>query len=183
MPCVSNVQKACAIGQIAAGMLQKDLAERLGVSPGNITKWKQKFRRRGMSRINPGVDAKRSRRNSKTVLSGYLLYIIEDDRHRESHRERITNERTQAGLRQIRLEEWNAVPQQRIRKLIKSMRRRCQAVVQALGSSARYWALTNNWWNQRSQFVTMKMKIHSNQAPASSFLMFCCGLCSDGSVR
>ena len=53
MPRVSNVQKARAIGQIEAGMLQKDVAERLGVSPGTITKWKQKFRATGDVKDRP----------------------------------------------------------------------------------------------------------------------------------
>ena len=53
MPRVSNVQKARAIGQIEAGMLQKDVAERLGVSPGTITKWKQKFRATGEVKDRP----------------------------------------------------------------------------------------------------------------------------------
>ena len=56
--------------------------------------------------------------------------------------ERVTNETTLAGLRQILIEEWNAIPQQRTRKLMNSMRSRCRAIVQALGSSTCYCALT-----------------------------------------
>ena len=40
MPRENNVQKARAIGHIEAGMLRKDVAEKLGLSPGTITKWK-----------------------------------------------------------------------------------------------------------------------------------------------
>ena len=60
-------------------------------------------------------------------------------------------------------------------QLINSMRMRCQALVQALGSSTRYWALImslksmNIDGNQRSLF-TISMKIHVNQAPATSFV-------------
>ena len=53
MPRVSNVQKARAIGQIQAGILQQVVAERLGVSPGTITKWKQKFQATGDVKDRP----------------------------------------------------------------------------------------------------------------------------------
>ena len=53
-------------------------------------------------------------------------------------RKRVTNATTLAGLRQILIDEWNAIPQQRFTKLIKNMRMRCQTVVQALGLSTRY---------------------------------------------
>ena len=53
-------------------------------------------------------------------------------------RKRVTNATILAGLRQILINECNAIPQQRIATLINSMRMRCQAVVQALGSSTRY---------------------------------------------
>ena len=45
MQCLSesDVQKALAIGQIEAGTLKKDVADRLGASTGIIIKWKQKF--------------------------------------------------------------------------------------------------------------------------------------------
>ena len=61
-------------------------------------------------------------------------------------------------------------------QLINSMRVRCQAVVQALGSSTRYWALVICHWNQwtlmKSKIpVTISMKIYANQAPATSFFM------------
>ena len=41
-------------------------------------------------------------------------------------------------LRWILLEEWNAIPQIRIMRLIRSMRRRCQAITGAFGGSTRY---------------------------------------------
>ena len=61
-------------------------------------------------------------------------------------------------------------------QLINSMRVRCQAVVQALGSSTWYWALVICHWNQwtlmKSKIpVTISMKIYANQAPATSFFM------------
>ena len=45
---------------------------------------------------------------------------------------------TMHDLRQIVVEEWNAIPQQRVQRLISSMRRRCEAVVAAFGGSTRY---------------------------------------------
>ena len=36
-------------------------------------------------------------------------------------------------LRQVLLEEWDQIPQYKIRRLISSMRRRCQAVIEARG--------------------------------------------------
>lgn len=53
-------------------------------------------------------------------------------------RKRVTSATTLPQLRQILIEEWNAIPQDRVRRLISSMRRRCQAVVAAYGGSTRY---------------------------------------------
>ena len=59
-------------------------------------------------------------------------------------------------------------------KLINSMRMGCQAVVQALGSSTRYWALIMSLTSMnmmKSKIpVTISIKIHANQAPATSFV-------------
>lgn len=41
-------------------------------------------------------------------------------------------------LRQALTEEWAAIPQNRIRRLVNSMRRRCQAVIDAQGGNTRY---------------------------------------------
>ena len=51
---------------------------------------------------------------------------------------RVTNANMLADLRQILVEEWDAIPQQCVTRLVTSMRRRCQAVVAAYGSSTRY---------------------------------------------
>ena len=53
-------------------------------------------------------------------------------------RARETNATMLADLRQILVEEWDAIPQQCVTRLVTSMRRRCQAVVAAYGSSTRY---------------------------------------------
>ena len=53
-------------------------------------------------------------------------------------RARVTNATMLADLRQILVEEWDAIPQQCVTRLVTSMRRRCQAVVAAYGSSTRY---------------------------------------------
>ena len=41
-------------------------------------------------------------------------------------------------LRQALLEEWDQIPQYKIRRLISSMRRRCQAVIEARGHNTLY---------------------------------------------
>ena len=41
-------------------------------------------------------------------------------------------------LREVLLEEWARIPQHRIRGLISSIRRRCQAVINAGGHNTRY---------------------------------------------
>ena len=41
-------------------------------------------------------------------------------------------------LRQALLEEWDQIPQYKIRRLISSMRRRCQVVIEAWGHHTRY---------------------------------------------
>jgi len=53
-------------------------------------------------------------------------------------RKRVTSATTLAQLRQILVQEWNAIPQHRVRTLVSSMRRRCQAVAAAYGGSTRY---------------------------------------------
>ena len=53
-------------------------------------------------------------------------------------RARVTNTTTLADLRQMLVEEWDAIPQQCVTRLVTSMRRRCQAVVAVYGSSTRY---------------------------------------------
>ena len=44
-------------------------------------------------------------------------------------RARVTNTTRLADLPQTLVEEWDAIPQQRVTRLVTSMRRRCQAVV------------------------------------------------------
>jgi len=55
---------------------------------------------------------------------------------------RIAGRRRRPSTRQMLIEalheEWNAIPQDRIRKLVQSMRRRCQACVRAQGGHTRY---------------------------------------------
>ena len=53
-------------------------------------------------------------------------------------RARVTNTTTLADLRQMLVEEWDAIPQQCVTRLVTSMRRRCQAVVAVYGSSTCY---------------------------------------------
>ena len=50
----------------------------------------------------------------------------------------LTHTTTMADLQRLLVEEWNAIPQQRVTRLVTSMRRWCQAVVAAYGSSTRY---------------------------------------------
>jgi len=47
MPRLSNLDKACAIGQVEAGVLQYQVATLFGVSPGSISKLKAKFHETG----------------------------------------------------------------------------------------------------------------------------------------
>lgn len=53
-------------------------------------------------------------------------------------RARVTNTTTLADLRLMLVQQWDAIPQQRIVRLIRSMRRRCEAVIGAYGGSTRY---------------------------------------------
>ncbi len=55
------------------------------------------------------------------------------DQLRRAARKRLTSETTLAQLRQILIQEWNTIPQDRVRRLVSSMRRRCQAVVGTYG--------------------------------------------------
>ena len=53
-------------------------------------------------------------------------------------RRQMTPVSTLLDLRRILLEEWNAIPQIRIQRLVLSMRKRCQATIHAFGGSTRY---------------------------------------------
>ena len=53
-------------------------------------------------------------------------------------RVRVTNTAPLADLHRLLVEEWNAIPPQRVTRLVTSMRRSCQAVVAAYGSPTRY---------------------------------------------
>ena len=53
-------------------------------------------------------------------------------------RNRVNNATTVQELRQIVVDEWDAIPQQRVQRLISSMRRRCQAVTAVFGGSSHY---------------------------------------------
>ena len=44
-------------------------------------------------------------------------------------------------LRVAVVEEWNELPQNNFNRLVRSMRRRCQAVIDARGGNTRYWLL------------------------------------------
>ena len=59
-------------------------------------------------------------------------------------------------------------------QLINSMRMRYQAVVQALGSSTRYWALVMSLKSMNTDEIKdpcdNKHEIYANQAPATSFV-------------
>ena len=55
---------------------------------------------------------------------------------------RVTNATMLADLRQILVAEWDAIPQQCVTRLVTSMRRRCQTVVAAYGSSTLLRSLT-----------------------------------------
>ncbi len=52
-------------------------------------------------------------------------------------RKRVTSATSLAQLQQILIQEWNAIPQDRVRRLVSSLRR-CQTVVGAYGDSTRY---------------------------------------------
>ncbi|KAL1282355.1 hypothetical protein QQF64_001158 [Cirrhinus molitorella] len=52
--------------------------------------------------------------------------------------DRTPSPRDLAELRVAHVEEWNALPQNSIMRLVRSMRRRCQAVIAANGGNARY---------------------------------------------
>ena len=51
---------------------------------------------------------------------------------------RVTHRTTLADLKQMLVEEWDAIPQQNVAELVSSMRRRCQAVVSVFGNTTRY---------------------------------------------
>ena len=50
---------------------------------------------------------------------------------------RVTHRTMFAGLKQMLVEEWDAIPQQNVAKLVSSMRR-CHAVASVFGNTTRY---------------------------------------------
>ena len=51
---------------------------------------------------------------------------------------RLKNRTTLPDLQHILIKEWDAIPQQKVARLVSSMRRRCEAFVAVHGSSTRY---------------------------------------------
>ena len=91
---------------------------------------------------------------------------------------RIQANTTLDQLRNILAEEWNAIDQARITRLMNSMRRRCVACIDARGGYTRYWEIYNSvllsvicWRNcyvsikvcyLHSQCTTMNNRFHAH---------------------
>ena len=54
---------------------------------------------------------------------------------------RVPQPRDLPELRVTVVEEWNELTQNNFNRLVRSMRRRCQAVIDARGGNTRYWLL------------------------------------------
>uniref|UniRef100_A0A3Q3NQX1 Uncharacterized protein n=1 Tax=Labrus bergylta TaxID=56723 RepID=A0A3Q3NQX1_9LABR len=57
-----------------------------------------------------------------------ILYIHLWDQLARAVHARVTNTATLVDLQQLLVEEWDAIPQQNVTRLVTSMKRRCQAV-------------------------------------------------------
>jgi len=128
---LSPVDKARAIGQLEAGKSQTEVAATFGVTQGMISKLKTKFDRRCERQTKKWPSKEdRNRRVTAPELQRRYRHRYGTDLSAQAIRNR---------LRQILVQEWNAIPQHRVRTLVSSMRRRCQAVAAAYGGSTRYF--------------------------------------------
>lgn len=69
MPCLTDLNRTCAMGQLQAGVLQTQVAALFGVSPATISKLKPKSHIIRMSETGREVDVPRRRQHKKTVPS------------------------------------------------------------------------------------------------------------------
>lgn len=60
------------------------------------------------------------------------------DQLKQAARRRVDQNTDLAALRRILHEEWAAIPQQRVRKLVQTMRKRCHQVIRARGGYTSY---------------------------------------------
>ena len=125
------------IGMATAGATQRYSSKVLG--PSALESW-------GVKRLlSPRVTARSPAGPGWTVLPWLSkspdLNPIEHIWHELERRLQARQNRPNnvAELRQALVEEWNAIPRERVRRVICSMRRRCQAVVAAAGGHNRYW--------------------------------------------
>ena len=155
------------LGKSKLGMLQKDSAERLGISPRTISKWKQKFRATGDVKDRPRSGRPKITTEQQDRSIRILLYWIVDDR------QRVFCEALLGGSMQGHIwpnsEKSPPCCKYPSTKGGKEASNDCST--EASGGAST-WVLHPllsldhvNWWNQRSQSVTIKMEIHSNQAP------------------
>ena len=77
MPRLSNVEKARAIGQIEAGVPQKDVAALFGVSPGTISKWKAKFQETGDVKDRPRSGRPKKKNYAARRPLHHLVGVVE----------------------------------------------------------------------------------------------------------
>ncbi|VDI54751.1 Hypothetical predicted protein [Mytilus galloprovincialis] len=143
MPRLRQNEIERAIGMLAAGMTQVQVANRFNVSKMTIVLLKTRLRatctthdrpRSGRPRETTDGRARVYRRRNEGLFDAC---VQETDRFGDggimvwvgiTYQERID-----AQLRTALLKEWNNIPQDFIRRLVDSMRRRCPAVINASG--------------------------------------------------
>ena len=164
MPCQSLQYKALAIGELEAGVPGYRVAAAFGVSPGTISKLKTKFCETGDVKDRPRSGCPRkttpqedrfltlaSLRNRRLPARALQAKCSQRYHRRISEQTvrcvgsawsvvhaRVTHRTTLADLKQMLVEEWDAIPQQNVAKLVSSMRRRCHAVASVFGNTTRY---------------------------------------------
>ena len=78
---------------------------------------------------------------------------------------RVDENTSLADLRRLVQEEWNAIPQHRVARLINTMRDRCRQAINRRGGNTPYWSFCNFW---NGLFLHSKCA-HSNIKTAVGF--------------
>ena len=123
------------IGMLHSGLSQRHVANVLGVSQSVVSRmWNRFITTRNVRHLHAGG----RERSTNEVQDRFL--VVQARRHRFDNATtlRPVQPASVQELRQALLEEWDQIPQYKMRRLISSMRRRCQAVIEAREHHTRY---------------------------------------------
>ena len=128
---LTDQERHLAVARIRTGSTQCDVAGELGVSQSVISRLVHRFRDTGSVGERPRSGAPRG----TTRNDDQYLRIYANGRRLQA---RARQPRDLPELRVAVVEEWNELSQNNFNRLVRSMRRHCQAVIDARGGNTRY---------------------------------------------